>query len=182
GALLTSMDLAENNIAITKKRFKVFNLKADFILGNAEELASYFPNKQFDLVYSFGVLHHTPRPTLALNECFKVLKPGGELRIMLYAKYSIKNFLIYLKRAQPEAQPGCPIAVTFSKKEITKLLEKFEIIECKKTHIFPYRLKEYKKLNYVKKFPWNLLPLKLFHVLEKKAGWHLLIKAKKPIL
>ena len=182
GAKLTSLDLAENNISITKKRFETFNLKANFILGNAEELSSYFSYQQFDLVYSFGVLHHTPHPNLALDEIFKVLKPGGELRIMLYSKYSLKNFLILLGRAQPETQPNCPIAFTYSKKEAAKLLEKFEQFECQKMHIFPYQLKEYKKLNYVKKFPWNITPPTFFRFLERRFGWHLLIKAKKPIL
>ena len=180
GAKLTVLDLAENNINITKNRFKVFNLKAKFVLGNVEELSSYFPKKQFDLVYSFGVLHHTPCPALALEEIFKVLKPGGELRIMLYSKYSLKNLMIRLGKAQPEAQPNCPIAFTYSRKEINDLLKKFTILERRKTAIFPYKLNEYKKLNYVKKFPWNIVPAQLFHALERRFGWHYLIRAQKP--
>ncbi len=180
GAKLTVLDLAENNISITKKRFDVFGLKADFVQGNAEELSYYFPNKRFDLVYSFGVIHHTPNPSLVMNEIAKILKPEGELRVMLYSKYSTKNFMICLGRAQPEAQANCPVAFTYSKKEVIKLFREFKIYDYKKIHIFPYKIDEYKKLNYVKKFPWNVFPIFVKSSLERILGWHTLIKAKKP--
>ncbi len=179
GAKLTVVELSEKSLEIAKKRFEVYGLKAEFIVCNAENLSQYLAGRQFDLVYSFGVLHHTPNPQAAIREIEKVLKPEGELRIMLYSKYSTKNFMILLGIAQPEAQYGCPIADTYSKTEILKLLSSFDVYSCGKDHIFPYKIDEYKKYIYTKRFPWNFLPGPIARLIEKSFGWHYLIKAKK---
>lgn len=181
GAKLTVVELSEKSLELAKKRFAVYGLKADFIVGDAERLSSYFPDKKFDLVYSFGVIHHTPHPEAVIREIEQVIRPGGELRIMLYSKCSIKNLMISLGLAQPEAQNGCPLAFTYTKKEIRNLLSSFHISSCKKAHIFPYKIKEYKQHKYVKKFPWNAMPDPLFHALEKWLGWHYLIQASYPL-
>lgn len=178
GARLTVMELSEKSLEITKKRFETYGLEAEFVLGSAEELSTYFPEKKFDLVYSFGVIHHTPNPSAVIREVEKVIKPEGELRIMLYSKYSTKNLMILLGLAQPEAQAGCPIAFTYTKSGIENLLSGFNVYACSKDHIFPYKIEQYKQYLYVKKFPWNLMPASLFHWFEKKLGWHYLIKAK----
>ena len=180
GAKLTVLELSKKSLKITKKRFKTYGLEANFILGNVETLSSYFPDKQFDLIYSFGVIHHTPNPRKAVEEMEKVIKPGGELRLMLYSKYSTKNFMIFLGLAQPEAQVGCPVAYTYTKPEILKLLSPFNVYSCRKDHIFPYKIEEYKQYLYVKKFPWNVMPAPLFRWIEGALGWHYLIKAKYP--
>ncbi len=184
GAKLTIIELSEKSLNITKERFNSFGLNATFILGNAEKLTSYegITNKKFDLIYSFGVIHHTPFPDLVINECAKLLKQDGELRIMLYAKYSTKNFMINLGLAQPEAQKGCPIAYTYSYNDIEKLLKKFDIIKAYKWHIFPYELEEYKKHNYVYMWRYKFMPKFMFNILQSTFGWHYLITAKlKPI-
>lgn len=178
GAKLTALELSEKSLEITKKRFEVYGLKADFVFGDTEHLSSYFPDKKFDLVYSFGVIHHTPDPEAAIKEIEKVIKPGGELRLMLYSKYSTKNLMINLGLAQPEAQSGCPIAFTYSENDIIKLLSSFHVYSCQKDHIFPYEIEEYMQYKYVKKIPWNIMPDSLFRLCEKCLGWHLLIKAK----
>ena len=175
GAKLTVLDLSEKSIDITKTRFQIFGLTARFIQGNAECLSKYVDDQNFDLVFSFGVIHHTPNPALVIQEIKKIIKPEGELRLMLYSRYSSKNLMIHLGLAQPEAQAGCPIAFTYTKKEILNLLSEFKVDSCQKRHIFPYKLKEYKSFVYKKRFPWNILPCGKF---EKFLGWHYLIKAR----
>ncbi len=178
GAEVTVIELSEKSLEIAKKRFEVYGFTANFLCIDGEQLSQYLPKGHFDLVYSFGVIHHTPHPDLIIKEIEKVIKPGGELRIMLYSKYSTKNLLILLGLAQPEAQQGCPIAEVYSKNDILHLLSAFNVYSCRKDHIFSYDVQEYKKYNYVKSFPWNFLPGFVFHFFEKFLGWHYLIKAK----
>ena len=175
GAKLTVLELSEKSLEITKTRFQVYGLSARFIQGDVECLSQYFPDQKFDLVYSFGVIHHTPHPSIAMQEIEKIIKPQGDLRLMLYSKYSTKNLMILLGLAQPEAQTGCPIAFTYTKSEILKLLSTFDVYSCQKQHIFPYKVKEYKQYSYQKRFPWNIIPCCLF---ERFLGWHYLIKAR----
>jgi ubiquinone/menaquinone biosynthesis C-methylase UbiE len=179
GGKLTIIELSEESLDITKKRFKVFGLSATFYNGNAEELTEIIGNKKFDLVYSFGVVHHSPYPEKIIKEIKKVLKQDGELRIMLYAKYSTKNLLINLGLAQPEAQSLCPIALTYDKNDIKELLEGFEIKYSWKDHIFPYAINKYKEYKYVKKWYWRLCPPKILGFLEARLGWHYLVIATK---
>lgn len=171
GAYVWAMDLSERSIELAKLRCS----QASFSVGNAEER---LPSVQFDLIYAFGVLHHTPKPWAVLANAHRQLKwNGGELRIMLYAKWSLKHLL----GQQPEAQAGCPLARVYSKREARQLLERdgFEVVSIEKTHIFPWRVKDYIQHRYVKVWLWRWMPMKLFHWLESKLGWHLLIVGRK---
>ena len=79
---------------------------------------------------------------------------------------------------RPEAQGGCPIAKTYTKNEVNKLLSDFDIISIEQDHIFPYQVESYKRGEYVKQ-PWFVsMPEPIFRVLEKNLGWHLLIEAR----
>lgn len=89
GAELTIVELSGKSLELTKQRFKVFGLSANFIQGNAEELDSLLPpNQKFDLIWSFGVIHHTPHPEKIIAQMRKVIQPEtGEIRLMLYSRY-----------------------------------------------------------------------------------------------
>jgi 2-polyprenyl-3-methyl-5-hydroxy-6-metoxy-1,4-benzoquinol methylase len=71
GADLTVVELSEKSLEICKRRFAVYGLKAKFYLGNAEELSSFLPMEKYDLIYSFGVIHHTPNPEKVIEEIKK---------------------------------------------------------------------------------------------------------------
>ncbi len=86
GAVATGIDLTERAVTLTRHRLEQEGLKADVRVADAEALP--FADGQFDIVYSWGVLHHTPNPEQALNEAQRVLAPGGELRVMLYNRHS----------------------------------------------------------------------------------------------
>ncbi len=178
GARLSAVELSEESLNICKKRFEIYEQSVLFYSGNAEELSKIVPVDKYDPVYSFGVIHHSPHPELIIEEIKKYMEPDSELCIMLYSKYSWKNFLIWIRLMQPEAQSGCPIANTYSVSEVRKLLKDFEIISIKKEHIFPYEIGAYKRYEYKKVFPWNVIPRSAFRRLEQKMGWHLLIRAR----
>jgi hypothetical protein len=78
-----------------------------------------------------------------------------------------------------EAQTGCPVTYSYTKKTVKDLIgEGFEIKENYVEHIFPYRIKDYVKYQYVKEWHWRILPQGVFRQLEKKLGWHLCVTAK----
>src|SRR5690349_695820 len=90
GARYTGIDLTELAVGASRRCFEVLDLPGVFQVQNAEELS--FRDASFDVVYSYGVLHHTPNPAQAVREIHRVLKPGGKAYLMLYNKHSI-NYL-----------------------------------------------------------------------------------------
>ena len=91
GAAYTGVDLTEAALEATRKHFEVLGLKGSFQKENAEKLS--FAEATFDLVYSHGVLHHTPDTQRAIDEVWRVLKPGGGAIIMLYHKHSFNYYV-----------------------------------------------------------------------------------------
>lgn len=90
GALATGIDLSGGSLSLTKKRLEIFNLRGNLLLADAENLP--FKGNLFDLVFSWGVLHHTPDTQKAINELYRCLKHDGDAVVMLYNKYSLLNF------------------------------------------------------------------------------------------
>ena len=86
GAVYTGVDLTEAALGASRKHFELLGLSGVFQKENAEHLS--FPDESFDMVYSHGVLHHTPHPQAAIDEVYRVLKPGGRATVMLYHKHS----------------------------------------------------------------------------------------------
>lgn len=178
GADYNAVELSEVSLKLAKKRFDVFGLKGNFVLARGEELAQHFPAESFDLVYSFGVIHHTPDPVQIVRQMRKVIRPDGELRLMIYAKNSWKDAMIEAGFDQPEAQSGCPVAYTYTPEEAATLLEGFTITEIRQDHIFPYVIDKYVKYEYEPQ-PWfKAMPEDMYRALEKRFGWHMLITAK----
>ncbi|MEJ7712517.1 MAG: class I SAM-dependent methyltransferase [Pyrinomonadaceae bacterium] len=91
GAHYTGVDLTEAAVEATKRHFAVMGLAGDFRVENAEQLS--FADNTFDVVYSYGVIHHTPDPEKALREIYRVLKPGGRALMMLYHQHSFNYYV-----------------------------------------------------------------------------------------
>src|SRR3954452_24799113 len=94
GAELTAVALSGESLRIAEQRAAVMGVadRIEFVQANAEELTSAVSGTQYDLIYSFGVVHHTPRPERALAEMRKLAAPGGALKLMIYHRYSWKVF------------------------------------------------------------------------------------------
>lgn len=90
GAHYTGVDLTEAAVAATRKHFAVMGLAGEFRRANAEQLE--FADESFDVVYSYGVLHHTPDPARAISEVYRVLKTGGRAYVMLYHRHSFNYY------------------------------------------------------------------------------------------
>src|SRR5580765_3039336 len=99
GADYTGIDLTEAAIDLARRRFALSGLKGDSRVSDAEKLD--FADESFDLVYSHGVLHHTPDIEAAVREIHRVLKPGGRAIVMLYHRgsYNYRIGIRVLRRA-----------------------------------------------------------------------------------
>jgi len=97
GARATGVDLTERSISLVESRLALEGLEADLRVADAETLP--FDTGKFDVVYSWGVLHHTPHPPRAIAEAIRVLRPGGRLCVMLYARRSWVAFGLWARYA-----------------------------------------------------------------------------------
>jgi hypothetical protein len=164
-----------------------------FYGGNAEELTQFVPVESYDLIYSFGVIHHTPHPRKVLENLKEYTRPGTTVKIMVYHRRSYKVAWILLAEGRgqfwklpglvaknSEAQTGCPVTYTYTRGEGRKLLELhgFHVTDVRVEHIFPYLIRDYVEYRYVKKLYFRWLPQGLFRALERQFGWHLLLTAE----
>jgi len=95
GAIYNGIDLTEESVARVKLRCELFSLPYESLqVMNAEELK--FPNESFDIVFSHGVLHHSPRIKMIVDEIYRVLKLGGMVVVMLYHRNSI-NYQVSIR-------------------------------------------------------------------------------------
>ena len=168
---VTAVDLTEAAIAIAKERAEREGYDIDYRVANAEELN--IPENTYDKVYSFGVLHHTPDIQKSIDEVNRILKPEGKAIIMLYAKYSLVNFIHRLFSLPYESprnlKDHCPVVYTYSKKELEELFSNFKNIELRKTYPFTYGFR----------FISSWLPVSFKKFLGNYIGWHWMIIATK---
>lgn len=103
GALLNGIDLTERAIGHVRRRLEILGLRSELAVGDAEALP--FADNTFDMVYSWGVLHHTPDTPKAIREVHRVLKPGGHARIMIYHKHSMVGYMLWMRYALLRGRP-----------------------------------------------------------------------------
>lgn len=191
GAEYTGIELSNTSLLLTKQRFELFQLKGQFFnvdAQNYDELSAAVCGGDggdggdvgvFDLIYSFGVIHHSPDPQKIIDNCLRLLKPDGVLKIMVYAENSWKKIMIDRGLDQYEAQSNCPVAFTYTNDQIYKMFTQFRNIQIRQEHIFPYKIPEYKQYKYIKEDWFEQMPDNVFKALEAKLGWHLCITCQK---
>lgn len=194
GARYVGIDLSSESVVLARQRLRVYDLPGEIHQCNAEQLASQTltADRKFDLVYSFGVIHHTPHPERIIGEIKKLLRPGGTLKIMVYAKISFKLFWIMretgvwdlskidaLLAKYSEAQVGCPVTYTYTCDGVRELLgPEFSVQELYKDHIFRYELDSYRNHTaYVVQDMWKHVSADTIRALERELGWHVMCTA-----
>jgi 2-polyprenyl-3-methyl-5-hydroxy-6-metoxy-1,4-benzoquinol methylase len=195
GAQLTAVELSSESLRIAEQRADVMGVadRIQFVQANAEELTRTLTDGPYDLVYSFGVIHHTPHPERALAEMRALTAPGGTLKLMVYHRRSWKVFWIVagqgrgrfwktdeLVAEHSEAETGCPVTYSYTRRQGRELVEKnlFRVQELSVDHVFPYRIPDYVEYRYVKEPYFRWMPERLFRAFERRFGWHLLITAE----
>jgi len=195
GAKVTCVDLTDNSLNLCKKNFEVHGLSGTFFQGNIEELDTILPESylnSFDLVYSFGVIHHTPKPKAVFEKIPKYLKQDGEVRCMLYSRFSYKLFWLMrdynawdfssadsLIQNYSEAQSGCPVTYTYTFDEIKELVSpSLSVQNIWKDHIFIWDIPSYKENIFIPDTPFKDLDPVYLKKMEKELGWHTMFIAK----
>lgn len=140
GADLAGIDLTDRAVQHVRRQFVLTGLASDLRTGSAEALD--FASNSFDLVYSWGVVHHTPDAPQAVREVLRVLRPGAEAKIMIYHKHSVVGYMLWLRYALARGKPHTPLAAIYAKHlespgtkaytvdEARSLFEGFEIIDA----------------------------------------------------
>lgn len=169
GLDVTGVDLTESGIEMAKRRFNLYAEKADLKVADAENLP--FEDGTFDVVYSFGVLHHTPDTKRAIGETFRVLKEGGKAFIMLYYRPSL-NYLAHWITGVPfdgTKKEKCPVERAYTKKEIRDLFDMYGDVQI--------------GIDYLFGTGWGIVntitPIFVHRALGKYIGWHAMTEAVK---
>ncbi len=193
GARVYGIDLGEEQINLTRMNFEMQGLKYQ-ALSAQNAMHIQYQNNFFDVVYSFGVLHHAPDTQKCIDEIHRILKPDGQAIIMLYArgwKHYIKRCLIqglllrkYFKLGSwqavyndaSEVNGGSPRTAVFTKKEVKGLFKNFDHVEIQKKRMGEFF--DYKPYGTIKFPSWVGRLCQLFG-LESWLGENYLIKAYK---
>jgi ubiquinone/menaquinone biosynthesis C-methylase UbiE len=178
GARATGLDITSAGAALARKNLEWAGVYGNVLVGDAERLP--FSDDSFDVAYSLGVLHHTPDTEGAINEVFRVLRPGGTALIMLYHRYSWFVLLSKLSGTNVEfADEDAPVVKTYSADQIGKMFKVFENVTID-FEGFPFRTPRKGRLaglyNSVFVPVFNSIPRSLI----KRTGFHLIIRAQKP--
>jgi ubiquinone/menaquinone biosynthesis C-methylase UbiE len=110
---LYGVDLTPRAIAFTKARFKHAKLASTLQVADAEALP--FKDGMFNLVYSWGVLHHSPDTPKAFAEVARVLKKGGTAKIMVYHTYSLTGLMLWARYGLLKGNPFLPLSEVYSR-------------------------------------------------------------------
>lgn len=190
GAIASGVDLSAASLEQARRRCELSGLAPDLHLADAEDLP--FPSNSFDVVYSYGVMHHSPNTAKCLSEAWRVLKPGGEARIMLYHHVSLTGTMLWLRfgvwRGQSIRQCvyehlESPGTKTFTRSEVFELMRDFENVSIDQVFSPGDLLLHEPSARFsgrTYRFLWKLFPRALVRRLAKRWGLFLLIRSRKP--
>lgn len=109
---LTGVDLTPRAVEHTRARLALHGAESRVEVADAERLP--FADESFDLVYSWGVLHHSPDTQGAVDELWRVLRPGGIARVMVYHTQSLVGYMLWLRYALLAGRPGRSLADVYA--------------------------------------------------------------------
>jgi ubiquinone/menaquinone biosynthesis C-methylase UbiE len=173
------LDLSFRSLVLARQNAETNEVAATLVNADAESLP--FADHTFDLVYSWGVLHHTPQIERAVGEVHRVLRPGGECRVMLYHRRSLLALQCYLRYGLRRFQPFTPLSEliaahiespgtkAFTRAEARLLFRRFEQVEIEPV-VTVYDLRISRR---------RFAPRWMLRLVPDRLGWFLLIRAHK---
>jgi SAM-dependent methyltransferase len=188
GARCVGIDLTPRSVEITRHRFNLYGAKGDFMISDGERLP--FRGESFDVVYSNGVLHHTPDTAGAIREVHRVLRPGGVAKVMLYHRNSLNYWIeIVLRRGLLGAEflrgrsadeimsrviehsdhSARPLVKVYSRREARDLFSQFQTVTIQVEQLTRTELR----------FLSPLISDYMLNRLRKTIGWNVIVTAIK---
>lgn len=185
GAIVTDLDLSSGHLALAKENFALRGLEGAFVHHDAERIP--FPDDTFDVVYTNGVIHHTPNTQSVIGEILRVLRPGGKAIVMVYAENSLHYWrnlvgwqgLVYGKLGTRSigdvmsetvelSEAGArPLVKVYTAKRLRAMFSAFEDVSIVKRQLTPPEVP-------------RLLAWLSADRLGRLMGWNLVLKARKP--
>jgi ubiquinone/menaquinone biosynthesis C-methylase UbiE len=188
GANCVGIDLTPRSVEITRHRFALYRVPGRFALADGEQLP--FASESFDVVYSNGVLHHTPDTAGAIREVRRVLRPSGTAKVMLYHRHSLNYwFEIILRRGVVGGEflrgrsaeeimsrviefsdhDARPLVKVYSRKEAGALFSQFSEVAVEVEQLTREELR----------FLSPLVSETRLEKLGRQIGWNVIVTAKK---
>jgi SAM-dependent methyltransferase len=188
GARVTGVDLTPRSIEISRHHLALYGESGDFLLTDGEHLP--FADSSFDVVYSNGVLHHTPDTAGAIKELHRVLRPGGQARVMLYHRSSVTYWLniilrygvlnaelfrglspeeIMSRHVEISENDARPLVKAYTRREARELFSIFQEVGVRVEQLNRGDLH----------FLGRLIPDSSLRSLSQTVGWNVIIKAVK---
>lgn len=188
GARCVGIDLTPRSVEITRHRFALYGVPGTFMISDGEQLP--FASETFDVVYSNGVLHHTPDTAGAIREVHRVLRPGGTAKVMLYHRHSLNYwFEIILRRGviggeflrgrsaedimsrviEFSDHDARPLVKVYSRREARALFHQFREVDVEVEQLTREELR----------FLSPLVSEGRLENLGRRIGWNVIITAKK---
>jgi len=175
GAQCHGVDLTDSAIATTRAHLKLHGFCSDLRRWDAEDDLP-FPADAFDIVYSWGVIHHSKDPKRIVQNVFRVLKPGGLFIGMMYGRRSAVAFKLWVRRALLKGRPWRTLSdvvwnhmesvgtKAYTVRELRMLFDRFHPVEVTPA---------------VTIYDTKWLPKWSHRFIPPRVGWNLLIRAHK---
>ena len=188
GAQVTGVDLTPRSIELSRRHLSLYGHAGEFAVADCETLP--FADESFDVAYSNGVLHHTADTAGAVREIHRVLRPGGQARVMLYHRQSFGfwtqvillhgilrgEFLrgnsaadIMSKYVEVNEGGGRPLVKAYSRREARELFSMFSKVKVQVEQLTRPELY----------FLRNVVPDSIFSRMRRSVGWNVIISAQK---
>lgn len=180
GADVVGIDLSTRSVLLAGERLRLYKYMGTVVEADAENIP--YRDDTFDFVYSFGVLHHASDIEMCISEIYRVLKPGGEVCIMLYHRRSIVALQMYLLFGLLRFRPFRSIddilashhesigTKAYRVEEARQLFFKFSGLRIY-THITSYDLRYWRD---------RYLPMWVSRIIPKCFGWNIIVRGIKP--
>jgi SAM-dependent methyltransferase len=184
-------DLSTTHLRLATRRFELARIPADLRIQDAEAPWP-LPDESLDVVYSFGVLHHTPHPELAIREAYRCLRPGGTIIIGLYHKWSLFALARLMEwighgefrsegygesfwriEEHEEGTTARTLVNRYSRSEARALIEGAGFV-AKRTIVDHYGVEKFRYLGFIPRALWGWL--------GRRWGWYVIVEAGKPLL